>query len=422
MHPRRSRRGNDVSRSAPRDVAAIGPAPPGGLAVSRPLPIAVLGLDDRRLRVLEMVLSGPAENCCVVVPDDAAQAVVLDLDGPGADDDLAAQRRRHPHRPLVLLALRPVPPQVLGRDLQVLKPVQVKELVAALREVCTRAVHAPAEPPPDDDPVATAPSVDDPVTTAPPLDDPVPAGGDEQPGPPSARARLFVVPDPPGPAPGPPAEPEPVLPQPLPPTHYDPDRYLQGLVARACRDAVSRDQAVHVDGLWPTITLLPNAGTAIVAGGRAALDPHAGVPDLLSNARLTFTPAPRFNPNHPDAMPLEALVWQLALAASRGRLPIGTPVDQPCALRGWPNSTRLAPAPGAMAITALWSQGPATLLETAEVLRLPHSYVFSCYSAVSALGLLVADPAPTPPPARCPTEPAAPPGMLRRAFARLRIS
>jgi hypothetical protein len=207
----------------------------------------------------------------------------------------------------------------------------------------------------------------------------------------------------------------------LPATHYDPERYLQGLVTRACQAALSRDQAVHIDGLWPTITLLPSTGTAIIAGGEDALAAHAALPDLLSSARLTFTPAPRFSPNHPDAVPLDALLWQLALAASRGRLPVGTPVDQVCALREWPNFTRLAPAPGAMGIAALWTQEPLSLLGTAEALRLPHSDVFAFFSGTRALGLLVDDPQPAPPPSRPAPTPVARPGLLRRALARLRV-
>jgi len=395
-----------------------------------------------------MVFAGPGANGWVLAPDDDARGAIVDLDGPGGDRRLAGQRQLHPRRPLILLALKPAPPQVLGSDLQVLKPVQVKELVGALVQLRDRArpgaspvraepepqpVPVPAElalvpvPAPVPKPIPVPVPKPIPVPVPKPIPVPAPAPAPAPARSKLTRPRLLLLPGIDDPPPTTATEADVVRAEhaELPASHYDPNRYLQGLVVQACRAALSRDQAVHVDGLWPTITLLPSTGTAIIAGGKAALDPHATLPDLLSSARLTFTPAPRFSPSHPDAMPLEALIWQLALAASRGRLPAGTPLDRSCALGGWPNFTRLAPAPGAMGIAALWTQAPHTLLDTARTLRLPHSHVFSFYSAADALGLVVDDhdppPPPPPPPARPSPAPTARPGFLRRAFARLHV-
>jgi hypothetical protein len=86
----------------------------------------------------------------------------------------------------------------------------------------------------------------------------------------------------------------------------------------------------------------------------------------------------------------EALMWQMVLFASRGRIPAGTNLIAPIHLRNWPNMTRLALFPHAMRIAAFWSARPHSLLETAEVLGIPQRYVFAFYSAAHALDLVSA--------------------------------
>lgn len=170
--------------------------------------------------------------------------------------------------------------------------------------------------------------------------------------------------------------------------HYDPRRYLQGLVQDALNRAVQRDRAVHVEGPWPSIALYPGARCAIVFGPERELRRCAGTADLPAQARLTFTPAPCFRPNHPYAVPLDGLIWKLALAASRGRLPRGVDLDTLCSLRDWPNVTRLVLTPGALSVAALWTREPYTLRQTVRLLGLPPGDVFVFYSAAAALGLI----------------------------------
>lgn len=366
----------------PSPTAVVGPPgnPTPTAAQGYPLRMAVIGMDLRRRNLLELVLSGPGRSDCVIVGDARAEAGMIDMDSYGALDLLAAQRRRYPGRPLLLLALDPLPRDVVGEDTFLDKPVQVGALIAALEVVRSR-LRAP-EPRPPVDLVHDA-------------------------------------------------------------TYYDPDRYLQGVVLAARDEAVARNRAVYVEGPWPTITLFPSTGTALVNGGAEGLLPYMSQPDLSTGARLTFAPEPLFSPHHPDSLAMDTLVWGMTLAASDGRLPVGTPRDRRCSLRSWPNFTRLAGAPGGMAIAALWSREPHSLLETADLLELPREHVFSFYSAVLALGLLApahlaltepeSGPARVGPPSpagdgRRPRRPAGGPaptaasplrGLLRRVFDRL---
>jgi hypothetical protein len=204
---------------------------------------------------------------------------------------------------------------------------------------------------------------------------------------------------------------------------YQPDRYLQGLVARARREGLRRDRAVHLEGPWPTITVLPSCGRAVVAGGAPALRAFSPQHDLPSHGRVTFTPAPLFGPSHPDAVDLGGLIWELAVSAAGGRVPDGTHPGGLCALRDWPNVTWLAPTPGAMSIAALWTWQSITLEDTARTLQVPLKEVCSFYSAAHAVGLIatVTGTVPAAPAARSVT-PSPRHGLLRRMFQKLYVA
>jgi hypothetical protein len=204
---------------------------------------------------------------------------------------------------------------------------------------------------------------------------------------------------------------------------YDPARYLQGLVARAWQEARTRRQVVHLEGPWPTITLLPTAGVAVVAGGTATLRPYSPQHDLPSHARITFTPAPLYGPNHHHAADLEVLIWDLALGASAGRIPEGVAPEEPCALRDWPILTRFTPTPAATDIIALWTRKPVTLTGTSSLLNIPLREVCTFYSAAHAVGLVV--PAPGPASEASPARPVVAGqrrGFLRRASGKVHVA
>jgi hypothetical protein len=363
-----------------------------------PVAIAVVGMGERQARLLEMVLSGSAAGPCVLVPDERAQAYVVDLDGYGAREQLHRRRRLYPGRPALLTGLRRPPDTVLGEDLFVAKPIGADALAPAVRRLCAR-VRTPATP----GSRMPVPGLSGPGLSGPGLSGPGLSGrGLSVPGP--SRSGIDR-----------PATPDPVARRVI--GEYEPDRYLQGLVTRAAAEALARRAAVHLEGPWPTITLLPGFGTAVVGGGEVALDPFAGQYGLPAQARITFTPAPQFKPSSPHEVRLEALLWRLALGASAGRVPEGTALHRPVTLAAWPNLTRLAPTPGALAIAALWMREAAGLDDTAVALGVPLPDVGVFYSAVRAVGLVidsVAEPADRP----RPTDEQLHPGPLRAVFDR----
>lgn len=287
--------------------------------------MAVIGMDLRRRHLLELILTEPISDICVIVGDARADAAIIDMDSFGARDLLNTQRRRHPGRPLVLIAADHLPDDVVQDDSFLAKPVVAEELLTAIRMISARVFLSQVE---------------------------------------SSSTLVHDA------------------------TYYDPDTYLQGVLLHARHQALTRNRAVYVEGPWPAIMLFPSTATALVPGGLEALAPFMSRSGLAGQARVTFAPAPLFSPHHPDSFPMDTLIWGVTLAASDGRLPVGTPLDCLCSLLSWPNFPRLATVPGALAVAALWAREPHPLLQTASVLDLPREHVFSFYSAVSALGLL----------------------------------
>jgi hypothetical protein len=361
--------------------------------------------------------------------------------------ELFQQRDLHPRRPLMLTALHRPPDAVIGPDLFVPKPIGVDALIETVTALRARVhgpegkVRIPATSPGSvavSGPVAVASEADpEQVGRRAPLLLPGAVASPRRPFDPASqgdagqgRPRTMRVGSVWADAGAGVPESEPVTgPDGARVARictYEPAHYLQGLVVRAHREALRRGCAVHLEGPWPTITLLPASGTAVVSGGAECLRPFSPQYDLPSHGRATFTPAPLFSPNHPDAVAVKGVIWELALGAAAGRVPEGTQPDVPCTLQDWPNFTQLAPVSGAMSIAALWTRQAITLEETARTLQVPLWEVCSFYSAAHAVGLITpvtevaagAVGAPAAPPEALSLRP----GLLRRVFEKLHVT
>ncbi len=82
-----------------------------------------------------------------------------------------------------------------------------------------------------------------------------------------------------------------------------------------------------------------------------------------------------------------ALLWELALWAARGRLPAGTNLDQPIKLKHWPDITQYVFFPHAVKMAAVWSKHALSIKEIIDKLKIPQRYVFSFYVACQAIDM-----------------------------------
>ncbi|WP_457666832.1 hypothetical protein, partial [Thiolapillus sp.] len=73
----------------------------------------------------------------------------------------------------------------------------------------------------------------------------------------------------------------------------------------------------------------------------------------------------------------ENFLWRMVLAASRGRLPLDTDLDQPFVLQRKPDLTLLLAFPHAEEISDLWAEAPKSIREILAQLPVAQKYVFA---------------------------------------------
>jgi hypothetical protein len=365
-----------------------------------------VGMDERSQQTMRLFFERQLGGSCTLSGELDAHAVLIDLDGHRGSKLLAEQLRDHPDRPLLLLSLNEVDGFPTNAVL-VRKPIKLDLLADALRELSARRFaarretefssaaehilrahlahrqdHAGVVRPMDADDVAAlhlqSPSSFFHIGDVPDVDLSAP----EQ------RARVF----------------------------YEPDKFLQGHFRRALSQSTEWRATVRLSGAAfqhldidarSGRVLVPIAGSTLYAAGRLPMAPRDVTIELLEDAPHAFDRSVR-------SESAEALLWKLALWASKGRVPLGTDLDWPVYLKRWPNLPRLLAPPHATRISSLWVRNNFSLAGTAATLGIPQRLVFAFYSACVALELA----APTRRGADVLVPPEAPPASDKRGLFR----
>ncbi|MEW8508042.1 MAG: hypothetical protein AB2598_15195 [Candidatus Thiodiazotropha sp.] len=342
-----------------------------------PTRLAAIGMDQRQRNALRILFSSHCNKRYILTEEASSEICILDLDSFGGEQKRQEFRARHPEWPLILVSIRDQ--QTSDRNtLFVKKPIPVEGLISAIETL--RGNLSGSKRPPGH------PAVETPqAATAKPLPRQDPTG---KKGATTRRAaslmsasveQAFVGTSP---------DIDPADPGHVERIYYDPAHYLQGFSQQALNQAVLCNQAINIEGPWPALTLDIINNKMWVAASERQLRPFCTLPDATLEVELTPLAA-GWNPAaNAKCYPLQAFIWQLALWASRGRLPDGTDIHQPIYIRRWPNFTRLVITPHAMAIAALWAQQPRSLLDTANALEIPQRHVFAFYSAAHAIQLV----------------------------------
>jgi hypothetical protein len=378
------------------------------IAPTDALPIALIGLDFRQRNAIELVFRSRCKDAYRIVDDDSAQAWIVDLDDYHSSSLIRARLGKHDACPCLFLSTTEGA-TAGGRDqLSLKKPFRLDDFLWMLEQLEKRARPAQSRivtPVRSIAPVAASRQPTQPYLAA------------AEPETRSAALRLAEVTQHPyiGSAPD--------IDLDDPSQHaaifYDPAHFLQGHMQRAWRHALDRKTRIRLTGPWREIHIDPESGLTHCHFEPQQLRSYASLP--LTSGSIATAPADAGPP--PDSHRIDAsrLIWKLALWASRGRLPQGTPLDTPIYVRHWPNLTRLDIPPSALAITALWARKPHSLRDTARLLGIPQRFLFAYYSAAHAAQLaaptnravdMLFAPEPLPaPPQR---------GLLQRILDRLR--
>ncbi len=341
-----------------------------------PTRLAAIGMDQRQRNALRMLFSTRCNKRYVLTEEASSEICILDLDGFGGEQKYKEFRERHPEWPLILVSLnsQEIPDKY---TLFVQKPIQVEQLISTIETHChtllgeqpamqSAAGHTHAEaakPIPhlvqDQEKIVTTRKVASLMS--------------------AAQEKAFVGTSP---------DIDPEDPEHIHKIFYNPEHYVQGITQQALNQAVRRNRNISIDGPWPPMTLDIHNNKMWVLATDRQLRPFCTLPDTTLEVQLRPVAANWSAPADAKEHSLQAFIWQLALWASRGRLPQGTNIKQPIYIRRWPNFTRLVVTPHAMAIASLWAEQPRSLLDTANALNIPQRYVFAFYSAAHAVQLV----------------------------------
>ncbi len=176
---------------------------------------------------------------------------------------------------------------------------------------------------------------------------------------------------------------------------FDPDAHMIGLVLKGIKQgektgAIAKlacllDRTIYIDARNKIVSSnlkdihMRQIAIAPLGKGDSGLDTQL---EMLESTSIEDLSAPES-----AIYSIETFVWELALLTSKGRVPIGTPMDKPTYLMQWPDFTRLMQSPNDMKIAAYWVRLPSSLIDLSENLNVPINDVRLMYSATFLTGL-----------------------------------
>lgn len=395
-----------------------------------PLKVTLHGMDERAAQMFTMFLAGPARGCCVVVPEGQQEAVVVDLDGMGAERLWLDVRRRF-SGPALVLSVRE---KQLRHSIWVPKPMRADELIGAVERVRTElntlaALHrgealaenlAAAGRDGAQSDTRRMEAVGRAQVPPPPAVPAVQRAAEETGGGAARAAELALQERRVHECCGDLADEVYRDPRRRAELFFEPDDTLFGAMREGMRVAEVSGTPAVVEGLGHPLILCPDQRRLFSEMREQYLRPLCTRSRHQTPMRVHAIPleeTPITTSADPRLQRLDATLWSVALWTARGRVPSGTSLDAPVSLRAWPGLTRLQLIPGAMQIAALWIKQPTGLMATAERLGLPYRYVFSFFTACQALDLV--DQAASAPASAAPSPAQAAPQDRRGLFRRM---
>ncbi len=324
---------------------------PAGKIIS----VLTVGMDNRKQAIFRMAFKTHTLQRYQLIedaPGTEPDIAIVDMDVVDARSLWDQFRAKYPDLPSVIATTTPMPDAPVP---VLVKPVRMETLFPLLRQTLAGQAQPPVQ-------VVPAPEIPKPEPVQPP---PV------------------IVTEPQAPAAGPATPPPKPLHQlPAAIEYFDPRRGLLGALLEVRRH---RTPSLVSIGGRPAVIALPNQDSALLvqelSAVRQACDESASD---ISVRPLTQADRPQRAIPHS----FTALLWQVALWTSHGRLMEGVHPQTPVRLRHWPNLTRLAPVPEAIRIAAFWVRSPVNLRLSVRMLNIPARHIFDFLAACHSIGIL----------------------------------
>ena len=363
---------------------------------NKPLNAAIYGMDERSHKTMVMFLQGPCKGVAVAVDDQDAELDIIDADSVNAREILDDRKAQTPDRPIILLSLEEV---IIDGTIYVKKPVQTAELVEALKKVklmlggdkLNKVKDLPKQlstPEPEPKKEKTPTIVENKQTGTKKID------SEES----KKRAKhrttvnltekgfsAYI-----GHVDGVDfSDQEQVL-----LASFSPKNFFLGYVQSAIRVARDKGRILQLNSSWKPLIIFPHSQEIWLDADDKQLRAFAGLAIMnksgqgMSLSSVEQDTSEFINEKIENFYDADAFIWRLAVWTSKGRYPEAININRPVYLKHWPNFTRLVVTPHALQITALLINGPRTLINIADSLKIKPQYVFVFISAAYAVGIV----------------------------------
>jgi hypothetical protein len=182
--------------------------------------------------------------------------------------------------------------------------------------------------------------------------------------------------------------------------YFDPRDYYLFYVQEAITRAKSENKTMKLTGLWQTVIICPRFNLVYMTKSDKKLRSFCAAKLNNSHKERMLIDETAFsceelgeiegedilkNSSSDNLYDLESFLWKVSLWTARGRLPLGTDMNQLFQVQSWPNFTRLVSTPHSFNLTAYWAAKPRSLLDTVSSLGFKQRYIFSLYTAMTIL-------------------------------------
>lgn len=358
---------------------------------TKPLKIALHGMDSRAVRTMMLFLQGPCKGVAYVVLNaEDADLDIFDGDSPAFKKLLEKQTQQNALKPTIVFSFQDFAQEGC---LCLKKPVKAGDMLLALEQAKT--IIAGLTKPAAEPQTSLLPTLKARLQQAPNKKDPQPIIFNQDESNKTSKHQtalrldeknlqkqigafeFFDVKDP----------------SQLINASYNPKNFYQGYFQTALDIARSNKQIMLLESDWCPVTLFPRTQEIWLEAGDQELKGFAGIKlnRKIMSADLFITRVDPETVSFDRALnkfqSVESFLWKLACWTSNGRYPQEIDYKYPVYLKNWPNFSRLLVTPHAFRIAALLIQGPRTMANIAETLKVKPQYVFMFISAAHAIGL-----------------------------------
>ncbi len=172
---------------------------------------------------------------------------------------------------------------------------------------------------------------------------------------------------------------------------YNPEYYLQGYLKKALNLSYTSKKNVLLEAQVQSLIILYDDRKVLIEHNERALYAVGRVPINNDNIKISILSNSRHQMITEASGVLldwDIVLWELAMRAAHGRIPIGTDITGQFYLKHMPDAERFGLGDSLRTIAELWHQQPCSLVQTLQLLDVSQQDIFSFYSAAKALGFV----------------------------------